>query len=79
MGDAVAINGLNGVLNQVKYGLSGQIPDGLVFRISSIQTDDSAYRMQDDFSRVLLGALTTYGKTYHWQSGCGCLTCCFIH
>lgn len=58
-GDTVAVNGLN----QLKYGLTGQIPDGLLFRISSIQADDSAaYRMQDEFSRALLGALTPEDK-----------------
>lgn len=63
VGDTVAINGLQWKLNQLKYGLTGQIPDGLLFRISSIQADDSAaYRMQDDFSRALLGALTPEGK-----------------
>lgn len=63
VGDTVAINGLKWKLNQLKYGLTGQIPDGLLFRISSIQANDSAaYRMQDDFSRALLGALTPEGK-----------------
>jgi hypothetical protein len=47
----------------MKYGLTGSIPDGLLFRISSIQADESAaYRNQDDFSRALLGALTPEGK-----------------
>ena len=50
-------------LNQIKYGLTGKIPDGLLFRISSIQADEIvAYQMQDDFSRALLGALTPEGK-----------------
>lgn len=63
VGDTVAVNGLKWKLNQLKYGLTGQIPDGLLFRISSIQANDSAaYRMQDDFSRALLGALTPEGK-----------------
>lgn len=63
VGDTVAVNGLKWKLNQLKYGLTGQIPDGLLFRISSIQTNDSAaYRMQDDFSRALLSALTPEGK-----------------
>jgi hypothetical protein len=47
----------------MKYGLTGSIPDGLLFRISSIQADENAaYRAQDDFSRALLGALTPEGK-----------------
>lgn len=63
VGDTVAVNGLKWKFNQLKYGLTGKIPDGLLFRISSIQADDSAaYRMQDNFSRALLGALTPEGK-----------------
>lgn len=63
VGDAVAISGMKWKLQQMKYGLTGKIPDGLLFRISSIQADENAaYRAQDDFSRALLGALTPEGK-----------------
>ncbi len=63
VGDAVAVSGLKWKLNQIKYGLTGKIPDGLLFRISSIQADEhAAYRAQDDFSRALLDALTPEGK-----------------
>lgn len=58
VGDSVAATGLMWKINQVKYGLTGKIPDGLLFRISSIQADNAAaYRMQDDFARALLAAL----------------------
>lgn len=63
VGGKVAVSGLKWKLQQLKFGLTGKIPDGLLFRISSIQADESAaYRMQDDFSRALLGALTPEGK-----------------
>jgi EpsI family protein len=63
VGDTVAVHGLKWKLSQLKYGLTGKIPDGLLFRISSIQVDDeAAYRTQDAFSRALLGALTPEGK-----------------
>lgn len=63
VGDAVAVTGLKWKLNQLKYGLTGKIPDGLLFRISSIQADDSAaYRMQDDFTHELLSALRPEAK-----------------
>lgn len=59
VGDKVAVSGWKWKLQQMKYGLTGQIPDGLLFRISSIQADESAaYRIQDDFSRALLGAMS---------------------
>ncbi len=64
VGNTVAIKeGLQWKLSQIKYGLTGKIPDGLLFRISSIQADEgAAYGAQDDFSRALLGALTPEGK-----------------
>ena len=63
VGDDVAVSGLKWKLYQLKYGLTGKIPDGLLFRISSIQPDDAvAYRMQDNFARELLGALTPSGR-----------------
>jgi EpsI family protein len=58
VGDTIAVNSLMWKINQVKYGLTGKIPDGLLFRISSIQPDNTAaYGMQDDFARALLDAL----------------------
>lgn len=63
VGDTVAVSGIEWKLNQLKYGLTGKIPDGLLFRISSIQSDDAAaYRLQDEFSRDLLSALTPAGQ-----------------
>ncbi|MDA8254206.1 MAG: EpsI family protein [Betaproteobacteria bacterium] len=59
VGDTVAVSGLKWKLQQLKYGLSGKIPDGLLFRISSIQTDDAkAYQNQDAFTRDLLKAMS---------------------
>lgn len=58
VGDAVEVSGLKWKLKQLKYGLTGQIPDGLLFRVSSIQADDAAaYRIQDDFTRAMLKAM----------------------
>jgi EpsI family protein len=63
VGDAVAVSGWKWKLNQMKYGLTGKIPDGLLFRISSIQSDDDqAYQMQDAFARELLKALSPSGR-----------------
>lgn len=59
VGDTVAVNGLKWKLLQLKYGLTGKIPDGLLFRISSIQADDAkAYQIQDAFTRDLLKAMS---------------------
>lgn len=63
VGNTVAVSGWKWKLNQMKYGLTGKIPDGLLFRISSIQADDAkAYRTQDIFARELLQAMSPSGR-----------------
>jgi EpsI family protein len=63
VGDAVEVNGLKWKFQQLKYGLTGKIPDGLLFRISSIQADDTkAYQTQDAFTRDLLKAMSPEGR-----------------
>ena len=63
VGDKVAVSGLKWKLQQVKYGLTGKIPDGLLFRISSIQADETkAYQTQDAFTRDLLKAMSPSGR-----------------
>jgi EpsI family protein len=58
VGGKVAVDGLKWKLQQLKYGLTGKIPDGLLFRVSSIQADDAkAYQIQDDFTREMLQAM----------------------
>lgn len=63
VGDTVAATGWKWKLNQIKYGLTGKIPDGLLFRVSSIETDDAkAYQTQDTFTRELLKAMSPTGR-----------------
>ena len=63
VGDKVAVSGLKWKLQQMKYGLTGKVPDGLLFRISSIQADDAkAYQTQDAFTRDLLKAMSPSGR-----------------
>lgn len=63
VGDAVAVNGLKWKLQQLKYGLTGKIPDGLLFRVSSIDADDArAYQIQDEFTRDLIKAMSPSGR-----------------
>lgn len=46
-------------LIDLRYGLTGRIPDGLLFRVSSIDPDPArAYEVQDRFVHQLLQALT---------------------
>ena len=58
IGDTVATDGLQWKLAQLKYGLTGKIPDGLLFRVSSINPhEQAAFNAQDQFIGALLEAL----------------------
>ena len=57
-GDQVTRDGLAWRLTQLRYGLTGKIPDGMLFRVSTISKDDRAsYAIQDKFSNDLLMTL----------------------
>lgn len=46
-------------LVQVAYGLSGEVPDGMLIRVSSIDRDqNNAFKKQDEFAKTLLSSLT---------------------
>jgi EpsI family protein len=50
--------GLKQKLAQLKYGLTGSIPDGLLVRVSSIEKNEAgAYLRHDEFIRLMLGAM----------------------
>lgn len=45
-------------LIQLRFGLTGEVPDGLIFRVSSLGEDDQAeYRLHDGFVRDLMEVL----------------------
>jgi EpsI family protein len=58
VGDTVAVNSLKWKLAQLKYGLTGKVPDGMIFRVSSLGDEVNAYPVQEDFIRVLLKELS---------------------
>jgi EpsI family protein len=59
VGDTVTRGRLHKRLIDLRYGFTGRIPDGLLFRVSSIDQDRTrAYAMQDQFINDLLGALS---------------------
>jgi EpsI family protein len=58
VGDTSISNKVEQRLVEMKLSLTGQIPDGLLFRVSSIDADtDRAYAMQDQFIADLLKAV----------------------
>ncbi|WP_426191531.1 exosortase-associated protein EpsI, B-type [Massilia sp. DWR3-1-1] len=64
VGDTVDATGLQRKLTQLKYGMMGAIPDGLLFRISSFGPEQQAFPLQDQFARALLAALGPGGRTF---------------
>jgi EpsI family protein len=58
VGDSAIKSGIEKRIVEFRYGLTGQIPDGMLFRVSSIDGDQPrAYRFQDQFVTQLLGSV----------------------
>ena len=58
VGDVVVAGGIDKKLAEMRYRLGGQIPDGLLFRVSSIDTDAArSFRQQSAFVDALVAAL----------------------
>jgi EpsI family protein len=59
IGDVAITGGWYKKLAEMRYGLSGMIPDGLLFRVSSIDHDDQhAFRMHQLFVNDILSAIS---------------------
>ncbi len=58
VGDKAVLPGIEQKLQQLRYGLTGSVPDGILVRVSSISSDDNkAYRLQDLFIQDLLSII----------------------
>jgi EpsI family protein len=58
VGDRVVEPNTSRKIAQLSYGLKGQIPDGLLVRVSSIDAEtDKAFEIQKDFLLSLHGSL----------------------
>lgn len=63
VGDRAVQGKLQKRLVEISFGLTGRIPDGMLFRVSSIDRDEvRAYRYQDDFIKDLLDAVSPAGR-----------------
>lgn len=63
IGNKIVSGGFQTKLTKIEYGLKNQIPDGLLFRVSSVIDSESrkekAYQLQDQF---LIGLLSSMNK-----------------
>jgi EpsI family protein len=63
VGDSVTTTGTQSKLAQLRYSSRGIVPDGMMIRISSIDTDSAeAYRQQSEFAFELRQALSPSAK-----------------
>lgn len=59
IGKTVAIGETSKKIAQLQYSMKGQIPDGLLFRVSSIDSDSkAAFEIQNSFINSLLASVT---------------------
>lgn len=60
IGDKAVLSGINQKLQQVRYGLSGNVPDGMLVRVSTLGTNiEQAYQIQEIFLQDMLVSLDT--------------------
>ncbi len=63
VGDKAVMSKVEMRMMQIKLGLTGQIPDGLLFRVSSIdERPANAFLIQESFVNDLLGAVSAHGR-----------------
>jgi EpsI family protein len=67
VGDDVVPSGTPQQISRVRQGFMGWIPDGLLFRVSTISEDkdkDAAYRIQAEFVSELFSAISPAGRRF---------------
>jgi len=63
IGDHAINPGMSQKLQQLRYGLSGQVPDGMLVRVSSIEPErESAYALQKRFINDMLAGVGDAGR-----------------
>lgn len=63
VGGHVSKSGLERKISSLKFGLSGTIPDGLLFRVSSLSSDSTReFQLHDSFVNAVASAITEPDK-----------------
>lgn len=58
VGDHITTSGTDKKITEMRYGLRGRIPDGMIVRVSSIDAVTSnAYKLQDQFAIAMIAAI----------------------
>lgn len=65
IGDQASRTGIEQKLRRLAYGLSGEIPDGMLVRVSTIEVNEhAAWQLQDRFVFALLEALAPRDRAH---------------
>lgn len=68
IGDSLTRGWVEQKLTAIGYGLTGKVPDGLLFRVSTISNDEQdSYRIQQSFLTAILQAVQSEDR--HWLVG----------
>lgn len=68
VGDTLTRGWFEQKMASINYGLTGKVPDGLLFRVSTISNDEQeSYRIQQAFLTALLQAVRSEDR--HWLVG----------
>ena len=63
IGDQQSLGGWDRKLSEIRHGLKGEIVDGLLFRVSSIDRNtEEGFRSQDRFIRDIVAAMAPEGR-----------------
>ncbi|MCB1947497.1 exosortase-associated protein EpsI, B-type [Nitrosomonas sp.] len=58
IGDKAVLSGINQKLQQIRYGLSGNVPDGMLVRVSTLGANtDQAFQIQEFFIQDMLSSM----------------------
>ena len=72
IGEHATKAGVQQKLRKLAYGLSGEVPDGMLVRISTIGTNEArAYQLQDRFVAEMLGVMAPRDRTRLLGAGQG--------
>jgi len=64
IGNKAVLPGIEEKLQQLRYGLTGDVPDGMLVRVSTIDTNkEKAYQLQDIFIQDLLSTVADRERT----------------
>ena len=64
VGDHITTTGVNKKLTEMRYGLRGRVPDGMLVRVSSIDRDSPrAHSIQAEFAATMVAAIAPEHRT----------------